>query len=136
AFHCRDLATGCEARTWKSPVGTTQGLAFSPDGKYLASGHGGSEVLLWDVARGKVLARLPARHNRSTLLAVSPDGKTLATGDTLDATVRLFDVATRKERHRLSRPSCVHDFAFSPDGGTLALGAQDGVLSLWDPATG
>jgi WD40 repeat protein len=134
-LHFHDLATGREVRRLKSPIGGTQGLAFSPDGKLIASGHGGREVLLWDVAGGKVLARLPARHNRSTLLAFSPDGKTLATGDTLDRTVRLFDVATRKQRRELRRPSAVHGLAFSRDGN-LAVGAQDGAISLWSPATG
>jgi RNA polymerase sigma factor (sigma-70 family) len=137
AVHLHDLATGREARRLAEPaVAETQGLAFSPDGKTLASGHGGTQVLLWDLAAGKVRTRIAARHNRSGLLAFSPDGKTLATGDTLDKTVRLFDVATGKERHQLKRPSFVHDFAFSPDGATLALGAQDGVISLWEAGTG
>ncbi len=135
-IHLRDLGSGREVRRLNSPVGGTEGLAFSPDGKLLASGHGGSEVLLWDVASGTVQARLPARHNRSTLLAFSPDGKLLATSDTLDRTVRLFDVAARKERHQLKRPSFVHNFAFSPDGSALAVGAEDGVITLWGPAAG
>lgn len=134
-IHLYDMASGREVRRLNSPVGGTEGLDFSPDGKSLAS-HSGGEALLWDLATGTVQARMPARHNRSGLLAFSPDGKTLATGDTLDPTVRLFDVATRKQRHELKRPSVVHDFAFSPDGATLALGAQDGVITLWDPAAG
>jgi RNA polymerase sigma factor (sigma-70 family) len=135
-IHLHDLASGREVRRLISPVGGTEGLTFSPDGKSLASGHSGTEVLLWDLATWSVQARLPARHNRSTLLAFSPDGKLLATSDTLDRTVRLFDVATRKERRQLKRPSFVHSFAFSPDGSALALGAEDGVITLWDPAAG
>ncbi len=130
------LASGREVRRWKSPSGDTDGLAFSPDGKTLASGHGGRAVLLWDVPAGKVQARLPIEHNRSTLLAFTPDGKTLATSDTLDQGICLFDVATRRPRHIIKRPSSVHDLAFSPDGTSLAAGARDGDLSFWDPRTG
>jgi RNA polymerase sigma factor (sigma-70 family) len=131
-----DAATGKELRQLKSPIGKAEGLAFSPDGKVLASGHGGHSVQLWDVDAGKVLAKLPAQHNRSGLLAFSPDGKTLATGDPLDKTIRLFDVAARRERQKLERPSVVHDLAFSPDGTMLAAGGQDGTIPLWDVATG
>jgi RNA polymerase sigma factor (sigma-70 family) len=131
-----DLDSGKEARQFKSPRGETQGLAFSANGKLLASGHNGQTVSLWDVASGKEIANLPAQHNGSGLLAFSPDGKTLATGDTLDKTIRLFDVETRKERHQLRRPSFVHDLAFSPDSSTLAAGGNDGTVPLWEVASG
>jgi WD40 repeat protein len=131
-----DLASGREVRRLKGPAGEVGGLAFSSDGKLIASGHEGREVLLWDLGTETVKARLPAKHNRLTLLAFSPDCKTLATGDGLDPTIRLFDVASLKERHQIKRPSDVHDFAFSPDGSTLAAGARDGVITLWDPVTG
>jgi RNA polymerase sigma factor (sigma-70 family) len=135
-IHFYDLATGREVRRLESSLGDTESLAFSPASQLLASGHGGQNVLLWDIASGKELARLPARHNRSTLLAFSPDGKTLATGDTLDRTIRLFDVASRRERQQLTQPSFVRSFAFSPDGARLAAGGEDGTIPVWDVATG
>ena len=61
-------------------VGNTQGLAFSPDGKMLASGHGGHEVQLWDMEEGKVLGTMTAKHNRSGLLAFSPLAEGILTG--------------------------------------------------------
>jgi RNA polymerase sigma factor (sigma-70 family) len=131
-----DLNSGQETRQLKCPPGETEGLAFSADGKLLASGHDGQTVLLWDVASGKELAKLPAKHNRSSLLAFSPDGKTLASGDTLDKVIRLFDVESRKERQQLTRPSVVHDLAFSPDGSMLAAGGNDGTIPLWEVTSG
>jgi RNA polymerase sigma factor (sigma-70 family) len=131
-----DLASGREVRKLKAPLDDVQGLAFSPDGKALASGHGGQAVLLWDLAAAAAVARLPAKHNRLTLLAFTPDGKTLVTGDTLDRTIRLFDVPTRKERCQLTRPEVVRGFALSPDGNLLALGSQEGPVSVWDVKTG
>jgi RNA polymerase sigma factor (sigma-70 family) len=59
-----DLASGRETGRLTSPLGETQGLAFTPDGKQLASGHEAHTVLLWDLGARKVLARLPAQHNR------------------------------------------------------------------------
>jgi RNA polymerase sigma factor (sigma-70 family) len=131
-----DLASGQQVRKLKAPLGEVQGLAFSPDGKTFASGHQNSTVLLWDLEAGKSIARLPAKHNRVTWLAFTRDGKTLVSGDALDPTIRLFDVATRKERHQLTRPNMIRGLALSPDGDLLALGAQEGPISLWDVKTG
>jgi RNA polymerase sigma factor (sigma-70 family) len=135
-IHLHDLASGKEVQKLMSPLGETYGLAFSPDGTVLASGHENHTVVLWDLAGGKERARLAAEHNRAALLVFSPDGNTLATGDTLDPLIRLFDVATGKERRQIRCKTFAHDFAFSPDSATLAVGAQDGAVSLWESATG
>jgi RNA polymerase sigma factor (sigma-70 family) len=131
-----DLASGRETGRLTSPVGGTEGLAYTPDGKQLASGHSGQTVLLWDLTGRKVLARLPAPHNRLSLLKFTPDGKTLATSDCLDKNIRLFDVAARRQRFHLTRPSFVHDLTFAPDGATLAAGGKDGSIPIWDVSTG
>src|SRR2546422_1065184 len=78
-------------------------VAFSPDGKTLASGGGGSgpgEIKLWDVATGKERAALKGHTRGVTSVAFSPDGKTLASGDD-DQTIRLWDVQTCKEQATL-----------------------------------
>jgi WD40 repeat protein len=73
-------------------------LAFSPDDKTLAAGTW-SRLLLWDVATGKQLHKIPITCKQ---LAFSPDGKTLATAD--KDSLRLWDVATGKERFRRALP--------------------------------
>src|SRR4051794_14908780 len=66
-------------------------VAFSPDGKTLASG--GASVKLWDVASGKNTVTLKGHTAAVTSVAFSPDGKTLASGS-WDKTVKLWDVAS------------------------------------------
>ena len=106
--------------------GRCMSVAFSPDGKTLASGSVDRTIKLWDVATGKELATL----TRSTLprvysVAFSPDGKTLASGS-WDNTIKLWDVATGKEQATLKgHNGDVCSVAFSPDGKTLASGSWD-----------
>ncbi|MCX4884750.1 trypsin-like peptidase domain-containing protein [Streptomyces sp. NBC_00847] len=106
-------------------------MAFSPDGKTLATAGYDGKVQLWDVPTGKTTAKLTG-HDK--FLAFSPDGKTLATAGEGD-NVRLWDVATRKTTAILdSHNNEVETVAFSPDGRTLAA-AAGAAVRLWDVAT-
>ena len=122
-------------------AGWVTSVAFSPDGKTLASGHGGWNwnaesqpffgfCSLWDAVTGKLKATLEG-HTDSvpSSITFSPDGKTLASGSS-DATVKLWDVATGKLKATLEgHTTPVNSIAFSPDGKTLASGAGDYVKS-------
>ncbi|MFB4315515.1 WD40 repeat domain-containing serine/threonine protein kinase [Actinomadura sp. 21ATH] len=123
-----------------SPAATLTGhahavdaVAFSPDGRLLASGSAGDETArLWDVATGRTVRELTGAGVRSA--AFSPDGRYLATGNE-DDTASLWDVATgRRIRSSRAGEHGVWSVAFSPDGRTLA-GGGSGVR-LWDVATG
>ena len=109
-------------------------LAFSPDGKTLASGGWDRSVRLWDVGTGNKLATLAGHKRQVWSLAFSPDRKLLASGSA-DRTTRLWDVTAGREKARLGGRAA-SSLAFSPDGRTLAIGGDDGTVGLWDVAKG
>ena len=111
-------------------------VAFSPDGKILASVAWGDPILLWDVETREIIATLEGHTDDVNSVAFSPDGKTLATGDR-DNTILLWDVETREIIATLEgHTDDVNSVAFSPDGKTLASGSGDGTVLLWDVASG
>lgn len=126
-------------------------LAFSPDGKVLATGAAGGLLKLWDAATGKQRAELKGHEKIVYSLAFTPDGKTLVTGSA-DRTVRLWDVGTLLsggDKAKAAEPVVlkghelgVYCVAVSPDGRTLASGSGasfgdpkgNGGIKLWDLA--
>ena len=109
-------------------------VAYSPDGKMLASAHK-SEVRLWDVGTGMLKQSLTGHMRSIFRIAFSPDSKTLASGS-LDRTVRLWDVETGWVKQTLTGyTSNVYNVVFSPDGKILASASYSGV-HLWDVETG
>ncbi|WP_225823776.1 trypsin-like peptidase domain-containing protein [Streptomyces naphthomycinicus] len=111
-------------------------VAFSPDGRTLATGSIDHTARLRDMATGKTRIILTGHTGPVWSVAFSPDGRTLATASQ-DRTVRLWDVATGKTRRILTGH---HDWvswvAFSRDGRTLATASKDHTARLWDVATG
>ncbi|HYV37568.1 MAG TPA: WD40 repeat domain-containing protein [Gemmataceae bacterium] len=111
-------------------------VAFSPDGKTVASGSRPGIVMLWDAASGDVLQLFVGTGERIGQLAFSPDGKTLVAGG--DGSRLSFWAVPRGRQN--GNPSVqqegVRTLAFAPNGKTVAAGGVDGNVRLWDAATG
>jgi WD40 repeat protein len=151
-IHLIDLESGKKSRDFsnanpESSLGkgwdSVLGIAFSRDGKLMASGgftndRGTYFARLWDVQTGKELRRfMHGKHSYGIpSLAFSPDAKTLATRSH-DGRLRLFDVDTGKERHTFREDGGgrrLGTVAFSPDGKTVA--AAGDSIRLYDVTTG
>ena len=116
---------------------TVNSVAFSPDGKTLASGSWDNTVRLWDAKTGQHKDTITGHPDSVLSVAFSPDGKTLASGSR-DNTVQLWDANTGQPKATLTgHTHYVSSVAFSPDGKTLASGGgRDNTVRLWDAKAG
>ncbi|HEX9995565.1 MAG TPA: caspase family protein [Abditibacterium sp.] len=122
-------------------------VAWSPDGKTLATGTRFGAIRLWDARTGALLRALEkieslSRHKTINTLAFSPDGQTIASGNDYGE-VQLWNVGSGEMVRRLEQGigSRAHrgeifSLAWSPDGQTLATASQDKTAALWDARNG
>ena len=125
--------------SWSNDDHPVTSIAFSPDGKHLASVSFTQCVILWDIAlRDERLVLKDENTAKVSKLVFSPDSKTMATGST-DGTLRLYGVEDWKVRAtfraRPDKENSVHRVAFTPDGKTLVEASNDQTVRLWDIAT-
>jgi sugar lactone lactonase YvrE len=111
-------------------------VAFSPDGALVAS-VSGQTVKVWEAASGKVLRTLPTGTSQADV-AFSPDGKRLASaGGVAGGEIMVWDTGTWQSVYTLKGHSnWITCLTFAPDGQTLASGASDHSIRLWDLTTG
>ncbi len=110
-------------------------VAFSPDGKTLASASTDKTIKLWNVNTGKEISTLTGHESEVIRVAFSPDGKTLASVS-WDKTMKLWNVNTGKEISTLTEHQyVVNSVAFSPDGKTLASVSWNQTIKLWNVNT-
>jgi len=111
-------------------------LAFSPDGRWLASGGDGSGAVLWDSRTGQAVRVLAGHTGSVVAVAFSSDGTLLATAAS-DRSVRVWDRATGKERHRFAgHAGWVQSLAFHPREPWLAWSWGEKAATVWDVVSG
>jgi len=146
-----DVDTGKELLTLKGHAASVYAVAYSPNGKLLASASMDRTVKVWDAVTGQERFTLDRHTGPVFCLAFHPHGRRLVSGGG-DGAVRVWDLGTRQEllalfsprRVRLGRTPRgldlaaladahrVRSVAFSPDGATLAGGLESGLVRVWE----
>lgn len=111
-------------------------VAFSPDGRYIASGSADKTVKLWEVSTSREIRTLLGHTSGVSSVVFSPDGRYIVSGS-WDKTIKLWDVVTGRElRTLVGHSQAVTSVAFSPDEKYIVSGSGDKTIRFWDASTG
>jgi WD40 repeat protein len=124
--------------TYRGHAGGVTGVAWSPDGKYIASATTDNTVEVWEAMTGHVLLTYRGHADLSGMTAWSPDGKYIAASEWIEASegkncnVQVFDAMTGNLllTYR-GHASFVWSLAWSPDGKRISSASEDGTVQIW-----
>jgi len=123
-------------RTLSGHEDAVYSVAFSPDGRLLASGSHDDTIKLWEVETGRLVRTLSGHKEWVWSVTFSPDSRLLVSG-ARGGTVKLWDVETGRLMRTLSGHTVsVYSVTFSPDSRLLVSGARGGTVKLWEVETG
>ncbi len=129
-------ADGVRVAMLAAHEGIVQRVAFSPDGRLLATaGFADSRMRLWNVDTGKMLAEIKHRAPQVHGLAFDPNGTRMVTGSQ-DRTARVISVTTGTEQFFMETTTPIFFTAFDPTGGQILTAGVDGSVRLWDATSG
>ena len=129
-----DSTTGERLASFDAHPNLIQSIAFSPNGRLLASGSRDDTIKVWDLAGKRMLRQLEGHRDSVTVVAFSPDGRYLVSGSE-DGTLKFWDVESGREFRSLKAHSDqILTVAVSPNGRIVASGSR--VVKLWDAESG
>jgi WD40 repeat protein len=135
-----DAASGKELKVLSGQGGAVSAVAFSPDGRRLASCGGDGRVLVWMLLTAAGTPGLPelppftitGHSGPVSSVAFNPDGRFLVSGGA-DEIVRVWELQTRSEVHSFrGHTNWISSVAFSPDGNFIVSAAVDKTIKLWE----
>jgi WD40 repeat protein len=128
-------SSGTVTKTLTGQQGSINSLAFSDDGRSIASVAEDGRIEIWDVANERIVRTL-AGGTEITALRFSPNGQALATAAE-DYSITLWNLQTGQPHAKLQKhDAAVNALSFSPDGQWLASGGDDRTVVIWDAGSG
>jgi WD40 repeat protein len=125
------------ALIYHNHIGAVESVAWSPDGKKIASAGIDGKLQVWDASTGKSF--FTSQYPGAEILSVawSPDGKRVASAS-YDGTVQVWDISAGKitRIYGKSHTLPIWSVAWSPDGKRLVVAGYDGLVKVWDASTG
>ena len=134
-----DSASGRELLVYRGHTKPVRTIAFSQDGKSIASAGGDPAIRIWDPATGKDIRQIPVNAGEKendyvARCAFSPDGKSIAVAS--GPVVEIFEVATGNRQRKLEgHTQTVFSVTYSADGHALASASGDHTVRIWDTRT-